>query len=119
LLEFDALIIRETTRINHHTYHSAKKAEANGIVVIDAPHSILQCANKVFLKELRDKHKIPTPRMELLLRQQHIDIAEIGQRVGYPVVLKIRDGSFSIGVEKAENEEEFRIVGEALFNTST
>lgn len=119
LLEFDALFIRETTRINHHTYHFAKKAEANGMVVIDAPHSILQCANKVFLKELLDKHKIPTPRTELLLRQQHIDFADIGQRLGYPVVLKIPDGSFSIGVEKAENEEEFRNVAEALFNTST
>src|SRR5690606_40767899 len=71
LLEFDALFIRETTRINHYTYHFAKKAEANGMVVIDAPHSILQCANKVFLKELLDKHNIQTPRTELFLNQEH------------------------------------------------
>ncbi|CAI8153044.1 RimK family protein [Pseudidiomarina mangrovi] len=119
LLEFDALFIRETTRINHYTYHFAKKAEANGMVVIDAPGSILQCANKVFLKELLDKHNIPTPRTELLLNQQDIDFAKIGQRLGYPVVLKIPDGSFSIGVEKAENEAEFRKVAAELFNKST
>ncbi|WP_404409815.1 RimK family protein [Pseudidiomarina marina] len=119
LLEFDALFIRETTRINHYTYHFAKKAEANGMVVIDAPHSILQCANKVFLKELLDKHGIPTPRTELLLSQQDIDYGDIGKRLGYPVVLKIPDGSFSIGVEKAESEEELKKVAAELFNKST
>ncbi|RUO63371.1 Glutathione synthase/RimK-type ligase, ATP-grasp superfamily [Pseudidiomarina planktonica] len=119
LLEFDALFIRETTRINHYTYRFSKKAEANGMVVIDAPNSILQCANKVFLKELLDKHEIPTPRTELLLSQQKIDYAAIGERMGYPVVLKIPDGSFSIGVEKAENETELQEVAEKLFSTST
>lgn len=119
LLEFDALFIRETTRINHYTYHFAKKAEANGLVVIDAPGSILQCANKVFLKELLDKHEIPTPRTELLLSQQSIDYAAIGERLGYPVVLKIPDGSFSIGVEKAESEDELRDVAARLFEKST
>src|SRR5690606_6805522 len=113
------LFIRETTRINHYTYHFAKKAEANGMVVIDAPHSILQCANKVFLKELLDKHSIPTPKTELLLNQQEIDYAAMGERLGYPVVLKIPDGSFSIGVEKAESEEEFRAVAARLFEKST
>lgn len=119
LLEFDALFIRETTRINHYTYHFAKKAEANGLVVIDAPDAILQCANKVFLKELLDKHHIPTPRTELLLSQQPVDYEEIGGRLGYPVVLKIPDGSFSIGVEKAENEAEFKQIATELFKKST
>ncbi|RUO80755.1 RimK family alpha-L-glutamate ligase [Idiomarina tyrosinivorans] len=119
LLEFDALFIRETTRINHYTYHFAKKAEANGMVVIDAPHSILQCANKVFLKELLDKHRIPTPRTELLLSQNDIDYEGIGSRLGYPIVLKIPDGSFSIGVEKAENQEAFEKVAARLFEKST
>ncbi|CAB0151594.1 Alpha-aminoadipate--LysW ligase LysX [Pseudidiomarina piscicola] len=119
LLEFDALFIRETTRISHHTYHFAKKAEANGMVVIDDPHSILKCANKVFLKELLDKHRIPTPRTELLLSQQEIDYQGIGERLGYPVVLKIPDGSFSIGVEKAENLDELKSIATDLFGTST
>ncbi|MGQ4276973.1 RimK family protein [Pseudidiomarina sp. E22-M8] len=119
LLEFDALFIRETTRISHYTYHFAKKAEANGMVVIDAPHSILQCANKVFLKELLDKHRIPTPRTELILSQQDIDYQAIGDRLGYPVVLKIPDGSFSIGVEKAESIDELRTIAADLFKKST
>lgn len=119
LLEFDALFIRETTRINHHTYRFAKKAQANGLVVIDSPEAILKCANKVFLHELLEKNKVPMPRSELLIDTATIDYAAIGERLGYPVVLKIPDGSFSIGVEKASNEEELRVTAERLFAKST
>ncbi|WP_194757102.1 RimK family protein [Aliidiomarina indica] len=119
LLEFDALFIRETTRINHYTYHFAKKAEANGLVVIDHPDSILRCANKVFLNEMLEKNKIPRPRTELLVMGDSIDYTAIGERFGYPVVLKIPDGSFSIGVEKAKTAEEFERVAKELFKTST
>jgi len=119
LLEFDALFIRETTRINHYTYHFAKKAEANGMVVIDHPESILRCANKVFLNEMLEKNKVPQPRTELLVMGDAIDYHAIGERFGYPVVLKIPDGSFSIGVEKARDEEEFRKVAGELFKMST
>ena len=91
LLEFDALFIRETTKISHYTYHFAKKAEANGMVVIDHPDSIVKCANKVFLKELLDKHHVATPKTELLLLQSDIDYKELGEQLGYPVVLKIPD----------------------------
>ncbi|MEC9318315.1 MAG: RimK family protein [Pseudomonadota bacterium] len=119
LLEFDALFIRETTKISHYTYHFAKKAEANGMVVIDHPDSIVKCANKVFLKELLDKHHVATPKTELLLLQSDIDYKELGEQLGYPVVLKIPDGSFSIGVEKVENETEFKAAAERLFEQST
>ncbi|RUO24393.1 RimK family alpha-L-glutamate ligase [Aliidiomarina minuta] len=119
LLEFDALFIRETTRINHHTYRFAKKAEANGMVVIDDPDAILKCANKVFLHELLEKHNVPMPRAELLISSDSIDYAAIGERLGYPVVLKIPDGSFSIGVEKASNETELKDTANKLFQTST
>ena len=119
LLEFDALFIRETTRINHHTYRFAKKAQANGLVVIDSPEAILKCANKVFLHELLEKNKVPMPHSELLIDNAQIDFAAVGERLGYPVVLKIPDGSFSIGVEKASNEHELRATAERLFTKST
>ncbi|MCB1803330.1 MAG: RimK-like ATPgrasp N-terminal domain-containing protein, partial [Gammaproteobacteria bacterium] len=35
LAEFDALFIRETTNVNHHTYRFARRAAAEGLVVID------------------------------------------------------------------------------------
>ncbi|MFP3526730.1 hypothetical protein SB912_30010, partial [Pantoea sp. SIMBA_072] len=55
----------------------------------------------------------------LLLSQSEIDYQAIGERLGYPVVLKIPDGSFSIGVEKAEDLAQFKKVATELFNQST
>jgi hypothetical protein len=62
LSEFDALFIRETTNVDHHTYRMARKAAAEGLVVIDDPESILRCSNKVYLAEVLTRHKIPAPR---------------------------------------------------------
>src|SRR3546814_4209915 len=46
LAEYDALFIRETTAIDHHTFRFAKKAGNEGMPVIDDPTSILRCTNK-------------------------------------------------------------------------
>ena len=54
LAEFDALFLRETTGVMHHTYRFARRAEAEGLVVIDDSLSILRCTNKVYLAELLD-----------------------------------------------------------------
>jgi hypothetical protein len=62
LAEYDALFIRETTRIGHHTFRFAKKADSEGMVVIDDPDSILRCTNKVYLAELLAAHRIPRPQ---------------------------------------------------------
>ncbi len=51
LLEFDALFIRETTAVNHHTYRFARRAAQDDLVVIDDPDSILRCTNKVWLAQ--------------------------------------------------------------------
>jgi glutathione synthase/RimK-type ligase-like ATP-grasp enzyme len=45
--EFDALFIRETTAIDHHTYRFSRKASAEGLVVIDDPDSLLRCPYKI------------------------------------------------------------------------
>lgn len=42
--EFDALFIRETTSVDHHTYHISRLAHAEGLVVMDDPWSILRSA---------------------------------------------------------------------------
>lgn len=66
LLEFDALLIRETTAINNHTYRFAHKAEQEDIPCIDDTNSIIRCCNKVYLKELLETHKIPVPKTQIL-----------------------------------------------------
>ncbi|MEJ2367047.1 MAG: RimK-like ATPgrasp N-terminal domain-containing protein [Acidobacteriota bacterium] len=66
LAEYDGLFIRETTQIEHHTFRFAKKAEYEGLVVIDDPDSIMKCTNKVYLDELLKTHRIATPRTRVL-----------------------------------------------------
>lgn len=115
LAEYDALFIRETTNIDHYTYLFAKKAEAEGMVVIDDPDSILKCTNKVYLAELLHANRIPTLKTIILQKSDPAAIASITQ---YPIVLKIPDGSFSRGIFKAQNEQEARNIAENLFKES-
>jgi glutathione synthase/RimK-type ligase-like ATP-grasp enzyme len=107
LSEFDALLIRETTAVNHYTYRFARKAFAEGLVVIDDPWSILRCANKVFLAERLAQAKVPAPRTVILQKDA---LKQPAERLGisFPCVLKQPDSSFSRGVVKADDEDEFR-----------
>jgi glutathione synthase/RimK-type ligase-like ATP-grasp enzyme len=102
LAEFDGLFIRETTNVNHHTFRFARRAAAEGLVVIDDPESILRCTNKVYLAELLNRHDIPAPRT-MILHRDNID--RIGNELGFPLILKQPDGSFSQGVVKVTDAE--------------
>ncbi|MDH5649727.1 MAG: RimK family protein [Gammaproteobacteria bacterium] len=115
LAEYDALFIRETTSINHHTYRFSKKAEAEGMVVIDDPESIVRCTNKVYLAELLQSRKLPTPKSVVL---QKDGISTIAETVGFPAVIKIPDGSFSRGIFKAETAAEAEKISQELFKES-
>jgi len=115
LAEYDALFIRETTQVDHYTYRFAKKAESEGMAVIDDPDSILKCSNKVFLAEVMKAHNIPTPKT-LILRKGKASILE--GLMSYPCVIKIPDGSFSRGVFKAETFKEAEEIAERLFKES-
>ena len=117
LLEYDALFIRETTAINNHTFRFASKAEQEGIPVIDDPTSIIRCCNKVYLKELLDKHKIPTPKTLILDKQGVEQLITDGAAV-YPMVIKVPDGSFSRGMYKASNADELREKSALLLKNS-
>lgn len=103
LNEFDALFIRDTTFVNHYTYRFSRRAAAEGLVVIDDPESILKCNNKVYLAELLSRHRLPAPKTLLVHRD---NIAEIIPTIGLPCVLKQPDSSLSVGVQKAETEDE-------------
>ncbi|HEY5653179.1 MAG TPA: RimK family protein, partial [Pontiella sp.] len=118
LTEYDALFIRETTAVNHHTYQFAQKAEFSHIPVIDDPNSILKCANKVYLAELLKENELATPGTEILHRDQGVSVERIAEQLGFPLVLKVPDGSFSRGVHKASSMAEFSILTQELFQTS-
>lgn len=115
LLEYDALFIRETTALNHHTYRFARKAASEGMVVMDDPDSIRRCVNKIFLSELLGSNKVPAPASVVLARGE-LDRAEAA--LGYPMVLKIPDGSFSRGMFKARDRAEMESASAQLFEHS-
>lgn len=112
LAEFDALFIRETTALDHHTYRFAKKAESEGMPVIDDPVSILRCTNKIYLAELLQANGIPTPRTLILDRRR---IGRIERELGFPAVIKVPDSSFSRGVHKASSADELKVHADAIF----
>jgi glutathione synthase/RimK-type ligase-like ATP-grasp enzyme len=113
LAEYDGLFIRETTSINNHTYRFARRAWQEGMPVIDDPISMIRCTNKVFLMELLGSNQVPMPQTVLL--SEGSDLAGVMDELGLPLVVKIPDGSFSQGVHKITNPQEFKRVTEELF----
>jgi glutathione synthase/RimK-type ligase-like ATP-grasp enzyme len=115
LLEFDALFIRATTAVNHYTYRFARRAAAEGMVVIDDPNSILRCTNKVFLHELLARNGIPVPATRIVHRD---DAATAAAVLGFPCIVKQPDSSSSLGVFKADDAAALQPQLDALFKVS-
>src|SRR5690606_25785627 len=101
LANYDALFIRETTSISSHTYRFARRAQQEGMPVIDDPLSMIRCTNKVYLNELMLAKRVPVPPTVMIAGTSDLRIA--AETLGFPLVLKIPDGAFSRGVKKAEN----------------
>jgi len=104
LAEFDALFIRETTSIDNHTYRFARRAMQEGMPVIDDPISMIRCTNKIYLHELMTSNGIAVPPT-VIISGMH-DLARAADELGFPMVLKIPDSSFSRGVKKVDNPAE-------------
>ncbi|GGA80191.1 carboxylate--amine ligase [Nitratireductor aestuarii] len=106
LANYDALFIRETTSISNHTYRFARRAQQEGMPVIDDPLSMIRCTNKVYLNELMLAKQIQVPPTIIIAGRGDLEAA--AQTLGFPLVLKIPDGAFSRGVKKAENMDELQ-----------
>ncbi|UCF36589.1 MAG: RimK family protein [Acidobacteriota bacterium] len=115
IAEFDALFIRDTTNVHHYTYRFARRASAEGLVVIDDPESILRCTNKVYLAELLKRHRIPIPKT-IVINSSNTE--EIATELGFPCILKQPDSSFSQGVSKVSTREELKTSLEQLLDKS-
>lgn len=113
--EFDALFIRETTAMNHHTYRFARRASAENLVVLDDPASIVKCTNKVYMAEILKKANIPIPKT-VIVHKGNTD--ELINLLGLPVVLKQPDGSFSNGIVKISDPATLEDELQHLFNQS-
>lgn len=113
LAEFDGLFIRETTSVNDHTFRFARRAEQEGMPVIDDTTSMVRCTNKVYLKERLQAAKLPMPASIVLSNRS--DLSETADRLGFPMVVKIPDGSFSRGVDKIDTLAALKTHTKALF----
>jgi len=111
--EFDALFIRETTSIDNHTYRFALRAEQENMPVIDDTISMIRCTNKIYLKELLEAAKLPTPQSFVIAGTTDLDRIEAA--LGYPLVLKVPDSSFSRGVHKINDRQQFKSMTRSLF----
>lgn len=100
---FDALFIRMNTHVNNESYRFARRAQSEGIAIIDYPDSILKCANKVYISELLKLANVPTPKDMIIQKENRHTVIE---NLGLPCVLKLPDSTFSFGVKKADTKEE-------------
>jgi glutathione synthase/RimK-type ligase-like ATP-grasp enzyme len=116
IAEFDALFIRTTTAVNHHTYRFASRARAEGLVVIDDPESIIRCGNKVYLVELAKRLDLAIPPTMVVGSRTQTD--EIVRELSLPCVLKQPDSAFSEGVFRADTREELAAGLERLLSRS-
>lgn len=108
IAEYDALFIRETTAIDHHTYRLARRAEQEGLLVIDDSTSILRCCNKVFLHDAFSYNRVPSLKTRFVTDSSEAQLLEIEQEFGFPLVIKMPEGAFSRGVFKVENRDALR-----------
>jgi glutathione synthase/RimK-type ligase-like ATP-grasp enzyme len=113
LAEFDALFIRETTSIDDHTYRFARRAVQEGMPVIDDPISMIRCTNKIYLHELMTSNGIAVPPTVILAGIP--DLSRAAEQLGFPMVLKVPDSSFSRGVKKVDNTAELTALAREWF----
>jgi len=115
LPEFDALFNRASPEVNGFVYEFARRAESLGMPVVDDAQSILRCLNKVYMHELMNRHRIPTPRT-LTVHRGNVD--EVVTTLGLPCVLKLPDSGFGLDVIKIESEDQLRQESERFFKVS-
>ncbi len=112
LPEHDALFIRTLTAVDHISFRFSQTAESLGMPVIDDPQSIVRCSNKIYLHELCERHGIPMLPAMIASRKTSADELHA---LGFPVVLKAPDGSFSAAVRRAEKPADLdRLLAEML-----
>jgi len=115
IAEFDALFIRDNTNVTTYPFRFARRAAAEGLIVIDDPDSIMRCSNKVYISELLHRHRIAAPATLTLHRDNWQSGPDI---LGMPIVLKQPDSSFSLGVKKVNSREDYAGEMEKLFKVS-
>ena len=112
LAEFDGLFIRATTSIDNFTYRFAQRPNRR-----HAGHRRPTGDDPMHQQGLPERASggsrgAHTPTV--MLADDH-DLLKAERQLGWPMVVKIPDGSFSRGVHKVENGEELKKLSDKLF----
>jgi glutathione synthase/RimK-type ligase-like ATP-grasp enzyme len=100
LAEFDGLFIRQTTSVGGVAHRFSLRARSLGMPVLDDPNSIVYGSNKIIQHGLLVSHGIEVART--IIASSREAVREAVRLFGLPLVLKIPDGCYCRGVEKAE-----------------
>ncbi|MFB9055556.1 RimK family protein [Mariniflexile ostreae] len=115
LSSFDALLIRQSTEVNNEAYTFARKAQQEGLAIVDYPNAILKCCNKVYMAEALENAHIATPKTIIIHKDNRDKALEF---TGLPCVLKAPDSTFSFGVKKANSKEEYHTLVSKMLKES-
>ena len=113
LKNYDALYIRALTDPLNPSYMVARLAEMQGLRVIDEPESIRICCDKVNMYKRLMNNNVPIPKTYFLNTKEvnKENAGELFESLGFPVVLKAPNSSFSHYVDKANSIDEFIKIG--------
>jgi glutathione synthase/RimK-type ligase-like ATP-grasp enzyme len=74
---------------------------------------MIRCTNKIYLMELLATNQVPMPPSVMLADGR--DLGRAADTLGFPLVVKIPDGSFSRGVHKVETMAALKEIYDKLF----
>ena len=115
LSAFDALFVRMNTHVKNYSYQFVRKAESEGMAVLDHTENILKCGSKVYMTEVLQNSNLPIPKSKILYKDNW---KEGAAQFEFPFVLKLPDSSFSVGVKKVKNKEELHELAQKMFAES-
>ncbi len=118
--KLDALFIRANTDPMNATYVASKIASLYGVPVIDDPHSIQVCADKINMYMHLMKRGVSMPKTRFISKKDVTSeyAKALFDELGSPVVLKEPSTSFSARVEKASTESEFLKIAKRFLKLS-
>jgi glutathione synthase/RimK-type ligase-like ATP-grasp enzyme len=110
---YDAIFIRALTDPLNSSYLVARLAQMLGLRVIDEPESIRICCDKVNMYKRLINCEIPIPKTVFLDTNEvsKENASELFETLGFPLVLKAPNSSFSLHVDKVNSVEQFMKIG--------
>lgn len=118
--KMDGLFIRARTDPMNVTYVAARMAALHSIPVLDDPHSIQVCSDKINMYSHLIRNHVSVPRTAFLSKQDLTveRVTSLFDELGSPLVIKEPSTSFSLRVEKVTDIAEFFKVARRFIHLS-